>query len=724
MNNLIKRIKSKYILQILFDYVPLIKGINLIKYNRKLKSDLDLDYNKIRSYFFLQKIIKPIANCEDYIPIIEKFIKFPNNKLDMFNKNEDAIDLFCNYFNRNTPFIPQINKIKNNEKLLSSLYYFKIGFSSHFINNFYNNENIFEFKNLFDFCNKYGKKIKEITFMDNNIANLSNKKESYFIFKYIIKHSNVQKIEDRYFDGEKSVFLKLLDLEYNGDIYDKIYLKDDYYCKNQRNIMDIIKEIKYYSLYFFHNYNVNQILKPFIDIICFNSKNLEELKLTKINDENSSSFINLLKDLNNLKSLTIESIPDNHSFFDDISKVIKENTLKKLEMNLFYFEDGINIINRNIYSLNELTLKINHKKNNNLPILKTVYNLVNLRKLKIITKFQIFNEKDNKYLSFKYLEYLEISLYIKKGFIDFNSFFENIPNIKTIIFYGIQFDNMIEKEEIKNPFFNEFKNNSKFILFLRKIKFYNCKKNSSFFIFKFLQFLSKIKNKDNITEIKIENCEFDKNIGINDIFNEILKFSELRNLHINNTYFEKGQNFFYDKMNNFKKLEKFYFKGLNNEQNNIHLLSFISHLSEQCKNLINIGLSCKNLNSDDINLILKKLKDFQFLAKVNLFDNYTKVDFYSDRDKTYNGLIDLEKIKDYYMVDLRNINITKNYISIKINSNFYPKIAIKDYFHENKNQLFSNKNEDYYSYQNLFSENSKIKIMYYSKKFFIINEIL
>lgn len=187
MNNLIKRIKSKYILQILFDYVPLIKGINLIKYNRKLKSDLDLDYNKIRSYFFLQKIIKPIANCEDYIPIIEKFIKFPNNKLDMFNKNEDAIDLFCNYFNRNTPFIPQINKIKNNEKLLSSLYYFKIGFSSHFINNFYNNENVFDFKKLFDFCSKYGKKIKEITFMDNNIPNLNDKKNPILFLNILLK---------------------------------------------------------------------------------------------------------------------------------------------------------------------------------------------------------------------------------------------------------------------------------------------------------------------------------------------------------------------------------------------------------------------------------------------------------------------------------------------------------------------------------------------------------
>ena len=590
MINSKKRIRSKYILRILFDYVPLIRGINIVKYNKKLKSDLDLDFNKIKIYFFLQKIIKPIANCEDYISIIQKIINFPKNKLNILNDGEKAIDLFCNYFNKNTPFIPQINKIKNNEKILSSLYYFKIGFNIHFINNFYNYENEFEFKKLFDFCNKYGKKIIEITFMDNNIPNLNDKKESYFIFKYIIKNSNVQKIEDRYFEGEKSVFLQLLDLDYNDDIYEKLYSKYGLNEKNQRNIMDIVKEIKYYSLYFVDNYNSNKILKSFNNIICFNSKNLEELKVTKINNENSSNFINLLKDLNNLRSLIIESIPDNESFFDDISKVIKENSLKKLEMNLYYFDDGINIIKRNIFSLKELTLKISHKKNNKLQVLKILHNLVNLRKLKIITKFPIINSNDIKYLSFKVLEYLEIPLYIKKDFFDFNLFFENIPKIKTIIFYGIHFDNINEKEEIRYPFFNEFKINSKNILFLKKIKFYNSKKNSSFFILKFLQFLSRIKNKE-IAEIKIENCEFDKNIGINDIFRVISLFSEIRNLQINNTYFENGQNFYYDKMNNFKNLEKFYFKGLDNEQNNMHILSFLSHLSEKCKNLNNIGLS-------------------------------------------------------------------------------------------------------------------------------------
>ena len=217
-----------------------------------------------------------------------------NNK----NKNENnddnnkiAINQFCNYFNKNLEFIPQINKI--NLEILNTLNSFKIGYNLQFIDTFYNYDNKFELKKLLEFCKKYGKKIKEITFMDNNIPNLNERKECLFILKYIIKNSNMQKIEDRYFDGDKSLFLKLLDLDYNEDIYEKEYLKSIEIQKNQRDIMDIIKDIKYYSLYFDNYYYENNIIKTFNDIILLNSKQLEELKISKINKQNSINFINL-----------------------------------------------------------------------------------------------------------------------------------------------------------------------------------------------------------------------------------------------------------------------------------------------------------------------------------------------------------------------------------------------------------------------------------------------
>ena len=49
--------------------------------------------------------------------------------------------------------------------------------------------------------------------MDNNIHILDNK--SYFIINYIIKHSKIEKFEDRYYTDYKSKFLNTFDSEYN-----------------------------------------------------------------------------------------------------------------------------------------------------------------------------------------------------------------------------------------------------------------------------------------------------------------------------------------------------------------------------------------------------------------------------------------------------------------------------------------------------------------------------
>ena len=137
-------------------------------------------------------------------------------------------------------------------------------------------------------------------------------------------------------------------------------------------------------------------------------------------------------------------------------------------------------------------------------------------------------------------------------------------------------------------------------------------------------------------------------------------------------------------MNNFKYLQKFYFKGLDNAQNMMHTLSFLSHLEDKCKYLIDLGLSCKNLNSDDINLILRKFRDFKYLSRVNIFDNYSPKDYYYNRNKNYLGLIDFGEIRDYYLIDLRNLNLRKAFKYINTTSIFYHKIIRA--FIQNKNK--------------------------------------
>ena len=42
----LENVKSKHILKQIFDYVPKIKSLKIIKYNKKMQKDLNLDYKE------------------------------------------------------------------------------------------------------------------------------------------------------------------------------------------------------------------------------------------------------------------------------------------------------------------------------------------------------------------------------------------------------------------------------------------------------------------------------------------------------------------------------------------------------------------------------------------------------------------------------------------------------------------------------------------------------
>ena len=245
MPKVIEEIRSKYILQILFKYVPFKRMIKIIQYNKALISKLNYTKKEIKNFLFFKKIIKPVANCEDYLPIIKRIL-IPND----INSNNYIEKLFCTYLNNIKLFIPQINQINGNEIILNNLNSIKISYNHQFIENFYDTSKTLDFKKLFSFCEEYGEKIKEITFMDNNIPDKFEIKEVNYIMKYIITHSNIQKVEDRNTNNkfsfyDKSKFLELL--EFKEDI---INTKDYKITKKDKNVIDVIKEIKSYSLNF------------------------------------------------------------------------------------------------------------------------------------------------------------------------------------------------------------------------------------------------------------------------------------------------------------------------------------------------------------------------------------------------------------------------------------------------------------------------------------------
>ena len=212
-NKIIYKIKSKYTLRNIFDYISVNKTIKIVKYSKKIIRDLDYTMKDFQYFLFLKKIVKPICNCEDYLPITRRILSHnalnnKNGSFSFFYDNSHSLDLFCKYLNKNNKFIPQINKINGNENLLNLLNVFKIGFNQQFINNFYDDKKKLDLNKLSEFCKKYGNKIKEITFTDNNIP-IDEINETYLIIKYIIQNSKIEKVEDRRHNSDKSILTKL-----------------------------------------------------------------------------------------------------------------------------------------------------------------------------------------------------------------------------------------------------------------------------------------------------------------------------------------------------------------------------------------------------------------------------------------------------------------------------------------------------------------------------------
>ena len=725
MKDILKKVKSKYIIQNIFGYLQFKKTIKIVKYNKKLINKLDYLYEDVKIFLFFSKIIKPISNCEDYLPIIKRIL-FKKVKM------KKITNLFCEFLNKNNnEFIPQINQIKGNEDILDQLKFFKLGFNDQLLEYFYNlyneDENLY-FLKLSEFCKKYGKKIKEITFMDNKISEQIDCDICCFTIKYIINNSKIEKIEDRFYDeNTNSIFTDIYDLYYD-ELFEEDYLNNFGENKNKKKITDIIKELKSYSLYFdkINNFKLNELVSAFCGNILKNGKKIEELEITKINKNNGLFFIHSIKNLSKLKSLIISCKSKNKLFFNRLAKRIKKDSLHKLEININNYIEGYRIINKNTNSLIELTLKISNKTKNNIIIIKTISNIINLKKLKLINEFEIFDDDNIKYLSLKNVEYLEIPLFVENYLFDLNLFFEKIPKLKKIIFNGINFgdNNDIKWENINKIY--EFKINN--IKYLKKITFINSKKNSSFFIIKLIELFSKTNFKEKIKKIKIENCDLGKEINFFNLIKLISLFTNIKSLSLNNLSFEDAEVINYDEINKFENLEKFYFKGLDYEKNEIKIIYFLYKFSEKCKSLNELGFSCKGLNPYDINLIFQIIQNYRLLTKLNIFDNYSKSDYFTNEEyKFYLSGINIGGINNFCMLDLRNIDLKVESMPINfLDYNEYKKNSINYFFDikKNSNNLISNKKEKYYFYQNIYN-NSYLNKLFYSgtEKSFIIGDI-
>ena len=615
----------------------------------------------------------------------------------------------------------------------------KICFNTNLIELFY--DEVFEFysSTIYEYAYNYAKKIKQISFLDSDIDYNSYIRESdaYFVIKFLIINSKVEIIEDRYYkDNNTTIFLKIFQSKYN--IKERLSIFENKYkgLKMQCDIMDIIKELKSYSLYF--DFYDSKIIQNVCSDVIFNGKNIEELEITGINKSDSACFINSLKNLKKLKSLIISRISDDKNLLNEISKIIKENTLQKLSINVNLFKEAENLINKHSLSLISLSLKINSEKDNNLLIAKTLQFMENLRKLKLICTFPILDKNNINFFSLNKVNNLEISLCMQNDLFDLNCLFKNVPNLTKLHFNGINFT---KKKFINNNMaLNNI--NSKYINKLRKLKFTHGNKNASLFI---LLILSKFPNKTNIKKLSIDNCSFNDSAELNELIKNISLYTNLISLSLNYLSLKKEitKKILYTELQNLKKLESFSFLGLKYDEWNIKEDSFISFINKNYLNLFEIGLSSYNLNPRRTNNILFNLKNIKFLTKIKIFNGYNKNNFLYDKsseDEIKNeyedecnsesyeksasneesedmsicrNLIDnyilIGKIMENYLIDIRNISFYKCYYnSIKI---YQPKIQFSNYFdiEYGKDEIYNNnKKEEFYLYQKIFSNVSRI----------------
>ena len=294
MCNLFK-IRSKYLIKNILDYVHFKDAISIIQYNKKLLNLLEFTKEDIIVFLLMKKVIKPLANIEDYIPILKKSLNYEKNNEE---KEKYLINLFCQYLNRNDGFAPNINFFDKYENMYPLINKMKITYNNNLIESFYDKDRNITInkEKLFQYANRYGDKIKEVSFLDSVFGysiGIIDYKYDIDIISFLIQFSNINKIEDRYYEKEydtrfltisnsknklKSVF-KDYKMKYNDD-------------KNIKDVKGIINELKSYSLYV-DIYNSN-IIKSVCQKILINGENIEELEITGIKKSESNYFIALI----------------------------------------------------------------------------------------------------------------------------------------------------------------------------------------------------------------------------------------------------------------------------------------------------------------------------------------------------------------------------------------------------------------------------------------------
>ena len=650
MPKIIFKISSQYIIEGLFNYIPLDKTLQLIMYNKRLHNILDYDYYLLYYLQRFKKIIKPsYENIIKYIPIIKNNKNEENSTNPILLKEKifyKAIALLENIpidlTNKNWKLL--FKNITNNKlEINPSLIYYLFSILDK------------DKKEVLDYLKKYKKNIKEISF-DSFIEKEEINFEIFNKIKYILNYIFLPNKKNKKDNYNINSYISKISLGDNSII--SIF--------DINNVLIEIVDILY------NNYNNNNIRQLYINsstaknmfnnINLFIEKRLQNLQYIKLdyfnflNNKNNTLLSHLFTQLKFLNNIDLSGcICDNNNLIE-LFKSNYKFELKQLKFNILYGEKKINwnFLNKFVESLEKLEIDLKFPSNepgmislqmcfdyqytNTSDLFSIINKMKKLKELKLFGEY--LNNNDLNFLGNDNLTILEYSFYIINPelknyyykFVDPSIFkvfqyHKNLTKISLIYNYLENKDVLIEKYNGIDLLCDLNRENAyKLAIFefppkLKILKLENfCDK--SFLSFYLIPLIEKNKNNlINIQEIRLNNCFLD--INQFEKFLSILPLiKNLRILAINNIPF----------YNKFKM---------------INIINFVPIIFKKSNNLIELDIS-NNLYKDNIfntqNFLEIKNSIPKNLIILKIFNNRIPISnkAFKNMKKCFGNLLDFE----------------------------------------------------------------------------------
>ena len=534
MSTILGKIKSKYLIQNLFGFLPYNLTLKLIYGSRKLSSDLSINKENYKKFYEIKKILKPSYDIEKYFT----YFDIKNNNKNSLNYNDiNNMEKVLYGCLNNAPFnINMFLEKEGWEYIITNIKKVKLIITPNMLKYINNTLDIKAKQNIFDIMNKYKNNIVEISFSlfineaklnFENINKIINFLQNIFENKNWDKNSYSEKnninsiIMNENNNNNCNHCVKKLIFEKNEispyiDITSKFFDKID-------NILSlkIIEGISIDST----PYNEYQ----FSDLMKYISKKMISLKYLKINDFGSVN--NHYVDFNILctnPNEKIEIIDLSNSFC--LSSILpllnlKKHSLKELKLKIISNKsnDDWDFLTKNINTLEIFEIEI--KENKSEKFINYMISLLNkmkkLKSLKIKTDLrpnQIINFKNR-----KNLEHFDINLDLNDKNIElYNysmySYFKSFEQLKSLT---------IEIKEKNKSIKNQNIPNLSLPLQLNSLSLTNIEGKYLISLFK-----GNEKEITNIEELKIDNSNF-KNEDFQSLVNLFISFKSLKKLSLN-----------------------------------------------------------------------------------------------------------------------------------------------------------------------------------------------